>query len=663
MDGLMRDDEIHATAIERAEEALDYERENRDEAIDDLAFAAGMQWPESVAASRKAARRPCLTFNRSLQFVRQVTGDVRRAPPAISAAPVDDGADIKLAKILSGAIRNIERDSDAPAAYSNAVDGAAMCGQGHFRLVAEYEDDDSANQKLAIKSIRDHLSVVWDPFAQERSRGDARFCFVFDRMSLTEFKAEYPDADCSDFDAGQKSETPLKAEWWDGESVTVAEYWWIKVTKRRVAYFDDGRSLDTDALDDEALKTAEKEWKTTRVIETREVWSCLLSGSEMLTEPVRWPGRRIPIFTVVGQEIAVADKTVRMGLVRALKDPNRGYNFMRSASVEAMALAPKAPMTGTPDMIKGHEDVWRKAITENVDFLPFNPDVKLPGARPERVMPPQPAAAMSHEAMAFIDDMYAVTGIYPASLGARSNEVSGRAIAARQRESDTGTFLYIDNLGNAMRAMGRELVWLIPKYYDTTRVIRILGEEGDQGIAMLNVETPVGRRTSVQFASGERALLPALDAGRFDVEVKVGPTFATRREEARESLIEFVRAIPQAGAAAADLIAKNMDWPGSEELAERLKPNTQAPPPDPKAMADAAEKMARAEKARAETQGIVIDNAGKQIELAALTGQIQQAVAMALAQALPMAVQQTIAAMIQHAPQAQPAPWQPQGFM
>lgn len=645
--------DIHAQAIARSEEAQDYHRRNRDEMKDDLAFAAGQQWPEYIITQRRADKRPCLTFSRVLQFVRQVTGDIRQNPPALSAAPVDDASDVRTAKVLSGILRQIERDSDAHTAYVNAVDGAAIAGEGHIRLTTDYEDDDSPNLKLCVRPIRDHLSVIWDPYAQAKYKDDARYCFVFDRMPLESFKEQFPDADTTSFQTGNTETANLVEGWWNGEDVTVAEYWWVERKKRSRAYYDDGRQLDLDALDDDARNVARKDAKRVREREEVCVYSCLVSGSEVLTEPVEWPGRRIPIFTVPGQEIAVEDNIVRFGLVRPIKDAQRAYNFMRSAAVEAMALSPKAPMMATPDQVRGHESVWSKAVASNVDFLPVNPDPKMAGW-PQRMSPANPAVGLAQEALGAIEDMYGATGIYPPSLGQRSNESSGRAILARQREGETGTFLYVDNLAGAIRALGKEMIYLIPKIYDTERAIRIVGEEGDQGFARLNVPTPEGPRMAVYELDKPPAMMPSLDAGRYDVEVRVGPTFATRREEARESLLAFVQAIPQAGAAAADLIAKNMDWPGAEELAERLKP--QGAPRDPKAEADAIAKMAQAEKTKAEAQGVALDNAGKQIELAAVTGQIQQAVAMAIAQALPMAVQQTLQALVM---QAQPAPIAP----
>ena len=50
-----------------------------------------------------------------------------------------------------------------------------------------------------------------------------------------------------------------------------------------------------------------------------------------------------------------------------------------------------------------------------------------------------------------------------------------------------------------------------------------------------------------------------------------GASYATKRIEALNSLIEIARVNPAIMQIAGDLIVKNMDWDGSEEIAERLK--------------------------------------------------------------------------------------------
>ena len=226
---------------------------------------------------------------------------------------------------------------------------------------------------------------------------------------------------------------------------------------------------------------------------------------------------------------------------------------------------------------------------------------------------------MFQEASIAADDLKAVTGIHDASLGAPGNETSGRAILMRQREGDVGTFVYIDNLARAIRHAGRILVDLIPHIYDTERTMRILGEDGGETFAVIN-QAALGPDGPV--------VLNDLSAGKYDVEVTTGPSFSTKRIEAAESMMAFVQAVPPAAALIGDLIARNMDWPGAEAIAERLRKalppgidgdapgGLQLPPPDPIAQLAAAQAQAGLAKTAAEIEGKQLDNAKKQLDLA-----------------------------------------------
>jgi hypothetical protein len=195
--------------------------------------------------------------------------------------------------------------------------------------------------------------------------------------------------------------------------------------------------------------------------------------------------------------------------------------------------------------------------------LLFNPDPEAPGGRPTRENPPDFPTSLANAQALDSDDIKAVTGIYDASLGARSNETSGRAIMARQREADVGTFDYVDNLSRAMKYQGEILVDLIPKVYDTERAIRILGEDGAEDYVKLNAEvydTQTGRMVRVND----------LSAAKFDVAITVGPSYTTQRMEQAEILMQLAQN-PAIGPMVADLIVKSLDLPGAEEVENRLR--------------------------------------------------------------------------------------------
>lgn len=551
-----RHDDVLREARARFERAWTAEREARAEALEDLKFRAGEQWPDEALQERRAAGRPILTINRMPQFVRQVTGEIRQNRPAITVRPVDSGTDPALAATMAGIVRHVEQASDAQAAYVTAAESAAVCGIGHFRIVTEYSSDDGFEQDVRIRRMRNPFAVWWDPEAQEITREDARWCFVTERIPLADFKSRFPKARTEGFEQGSREGGADR--WWDGETVRVAEYWVKRPATRTLALLEGGETVDVTDMA-QAARTALPIVRTRRA-ETHKVVRYLISGAEMLEGPDDWAGKYIPVVPVVGEEVHVGDRTVRHGIVRYAKDPQRLYNYWRTAAAESVALSPRAPWLVTPRQIEGQKAQWESANRGNPPYLLYSPDPAAPP--PQRIEPAYPPVALLQEAGIAADDMKAVTGIYDAGLGAQGNETSGRAILMRQREGDTGTYVYVDNLSRAIRHAGRILVDLIPRVYDTERTLRILGEDGSEDFAVINQAVP--------GADGP-VILNDLSAGTYDVEVSAGPGFSTRRLEAAESMMAFVQAVPQAGAVIADLIARNMDWPGAEAIAERLR--------------------------------------------------------------------------------------------
>jgi hypothetical protein len=170
-----------------------------------------------------------------------------------------------------------------------------------------------------------------------------------------------------------------------------------------------------------------------------------------------------------------------------------------------------------------------------------------------------PLASVLQDAQLAAADIEATIGIYREGLGRESNAISGKAILSRQREGDVGTFVYTDNLADAVAQGGVILVDLIPRVMDTEQQARIFGDDGTEEFVQINATLPDGRKVN------------DLRTGRYDVVSSVGPSFSTQREEARESMMAFFSANPAAAASAGDIFAKTMEWPGSEEFAARLR--------------------------------------------------------------------------------------------
>lgn len=552
------DADILKDAKEAFDLAAEAESENRKEALDDIRFARlGEQWPDNVKKQREREQRPCLTINRMPSFIRQVVNDARQNKPSIKCHPADDKADVETAEIINGLIRNIEYTSNADVAYDTAIENSVTCGIGYWRVKLDYAHDDTFDMDLCIDRVANVFSVYGDPHSTAADSSDWNRAFVTEMMKKTDFEKKYKGSKPVDWES--LGYTSLKQPWAEGEQVMLAEYWERSEVSRIIVALSDGSIIDAerykaakDVFEVMGLQVvgerATKSWKVVQRI---------MTGAEIL-ETNDWAGKYIPIVPVYGDEINIEGKRYLRSLIRDAKDPQRMLNYWRTTSTEMVALAPKAPFIGPKGAFKSDLDKWNTANTQSHAFIEY--DGQTP---PQRQPYAGPAAGAIQEAMNAADDLKSIMGIYDASLGARSNETSGRAILARQREGDVSTFHFIDNLARAIRHTGRILIDLIPTVYTGERIIRVLGPEGDDP---KNVQ--LGKPT--QTEEGMEKVFD-LTIGKYDLTVETGPSFTTRREEAAAQMTELLRVYPAAAPVIGDLLAKNLDWPGADEIAKRLQ--------------------------------------------------------------------------------------------
>ncbi|MGO9171454.1 MAG: portal protein [Rhodomicrobium sp.] len=553
--------DIVQEAQERLEAAWIQDRENREDGFMDLKFLAGDQWPNEIRLQREAQNRPCLTINRLPQFVNQVANTVRVNPPSVKAIPAGGEATAELAEIYSGLMRQIQYRSNATNVFANAVYYAVACGIGHFRIVTDYADEDGFDQEIRIKRIQHPLSVFWAPGSVEPSRSDAEYCLVSEIMGRNEFQKRFPGAAMSDFMAPSDLNAESGLFWTNRDGVRVCEYWVKRLHERTIVRLAGGVTLDITEVEPKELQGLEI--VAERKVRSHKVEHYLLSGEEVLEGPNQWAGRHIPIFPVIGSETSLETKVIRSGLIRFSRDSQQLYNFWRSAAAEAIALAPRAPFVATPSMIAKFKGQWDTQNTVSRPYLLYEPDPEVPGGRPMREPPPDIPAALVNESAMAADEMKATTGIYDAALGARSNEISGVAIRAHESQGGVSALHYQDNLMATLNHLGTVLIDLIPKIYDSERTVRIMREDESH--------LPVRINVPVMGVNGKPMLLNDLSQGTYDVRVKIGPSYATRRAEAADAMLQFIQAVPQAAGVAGDLVARNMDWPGADEIADRLK--------------------------------------------------------------------------------------------
>ena len=477
----MADDKLK-TALELFTLAEDAESDNRIAALDDLKFARlGEQWPDEMKRKRMLENRPCLTINKMPSFIRQVVNDGRLNKPAIKVHPADDNADVKTAEIINGIIRNIEITSNADMAYDTGLEYSVTMGFGYWRVSADYAHDDTFYQDLKIDRIANPFSVYGDPFSKGADSSDWNDAFITDLIPKKIYQKKYKGADKIDWSIGAYADMPTS--WKDGENVLVAEWWSRDEVKEKILRLSNNlvikESLYLKKIDGLSQKDILDAQGVT-VIGDRETRSYkvkqrIMSGAEVLEEN-EWPGIYIPIVAVYGEDINVEGKRYLRSLIRDAKDPQTMFNYWRTCSTELVALAPKTPFIGPVGAFETDVDKWQSANTDTHAFIEYDLVDGNPIA-PQRQSFAGPPAGALQEALNASDDMKSVMGIYDASLGARSNETSGRAIMARQKEGDVSTFHFIDNQARAIRHTGKILIDLIPHYYNDARVVRIMGPD------------------------------------------------------------------------------------------------------------------------------------------------------------------------------------------
>jgi len=621
---------VLATARSRLDMAIAALSESREDEIDDLKFYAGSpdnhwQWPADVLATRGAVQgqtinaRPCLTINKLPQHVRQVTNDQRQNRPSGKVIPADDHADVEVAEIFNGMVRHIEYISDADVAYDTACENQVSYGEGYIRILTEYCDENTFDQDIKIGRVRNSFSVYMDPTIQDPTGADAKWCFITEDISRDDYERMYPDsAPITTLQTLGVGDQNL-SQWLTEDTIRVADYYYLDYDRATLNLYPGNVTAFEGTPEDKQLKAIYGKPKRSRESDRVKVKYCKINGYEILEER-DWAGKYIPVVRIVGNEFEVDGRLYVSGLVRNAKDAQRMYNYWVSQEAEMLALAPKAPFIGYGGQFEGYENQWKTANTNNWPYLEVNPDVTdgsggmLP--LPQRAQPPMASSGLLQAKSGASEDIKSTTGQYNASLGMGSNERSGKAILARQREGDVGTYHYGDNLARGVRHIVRQLVDLIPKIYDTQRVARIIGLDGETKM----VKIDPSQQEPVKKIMQDDIVIDKIynpNVGKYDVVVATGPGYATKRQEALEAMAQLLQGNPSLWAVAGDLFVKNMDWPGAQEMAKRFAKTI-----DPKLMEDgdkppelqAAEQQIQAMGQELDQVHQMLQNVGKSME-------------------------------------------------
>lgn len=552
--------------------------------LEDLKFSAGSsdngyQWPTDISASRgigegQVDARPTLTINKLPQHIKQVTNEALQNPLAGKVVPVDGDGNVEVAEIFQGIIRQIESDSDADVAYGTANENQVTFGEGYFRVLTEFENRDSFNQKIIVRRIRNSFSVYMDPLVLDPAGRDQEWCWLVEDMPKDLYEKKYPNANSftqlQDLGVGNSS----IASWLGKDTVRLGEYFYKHVEMDTLYLYPNGKTAWKGSPEDAQLRAMYGDHINERESEKVKQIKWIKTNGVDILEKKDWAGEWIPVIRVLGNEFEIDGQLHFTGIVRNAKDAQRRYNYFASAEVEMIALAPKAPFIGYAGQFEGFDDEWKTANTRNYPYLQVNPDVVDGENRvlplPQRAQPAMPQAGIIAAKQAASEEIKETTGQYNASLGMQSNERTGRAILARQAEGDKSTYHYLTNLSRAIRHMTRILIDLIPKIYDTERVVQVMGEDGSSKPVRIDPTQEVGVREVLNPNTQAIEKIYNPNVGKYGVVPMAGPSYATKRQEAAEGMSKIIQTNPALMSVAGDILVENMDWPGAQKLSKRI---------------------------------------------------------------------------------------------
>lgn len=578
-----KDDEIIQEAKDRYTRCESFEANFRTLFTADIKFCNAdsdnmFQWPGELRQSRARDARPTLTINKTRQHALMVQNEIKENLPAVKISPTGGKASYESAQVYAGVVRHIEYNSNAAAAYANAMTYQVQGGIGYWRVTTGYAHEDSFDQEIFIKTVKDPLSVYIDCDCVESDGSDAKYNFVFEDMTPADFKRKYP----KEVDAASNVSFGGGGKWCNKDNIRVAEYmrcvyevdWLLALPVRDAQGQAVEGEYDTVRMSEvpEAMRALVREDDTIkrRKIETQKWEWYLIAGNSIIDRKI-WPGKYNPIVRVVGEEMLIEGQLERKGHVRNLKDPQRMYNYWTSSAVEQVALQGKQPYMASVQAIKGFEAYYQNANRVNYPYIPYNgyDDQGNQIAPPSREQPPQMASAYINGMQIAAEEMKMVSGQADPTMGMQANEIAGVAIQRRIKQGDKATFHFIDNLSSSIRYTGKIVLDLIPKVYDTPRVIRIRAEDGSDEEIRIDPSQPEALSTQSEGEQeAQRIFNPGV--GKYEVVAQAGPAYATRREEAAEAMVAVFSGNPELMATAGDLFFRMQDFPMAEELAERL---------------------------------------------------------------------------------------------
>lgn len=553
----------HQDVLEMLKAAQDADRDNRERAREALLFLNKRDGQWEPYWWNLNSGKPRYTFDMTTPVVDQISGEMAQADFDIKIKPASGDASKDVAKTLDGLVRNIENISNAVHVFNQAARSMVIGGIDGWMVTTDFVDDNSFDQDLLIEKVPNFVDRVWlDPASEEQDRSDATWGVVLHALSRDEYDEKYPEGSGQSISDDRRSE----AYFHKADLVIIGQLFYIKQEDRDIVLMSNGKTYE----DNEDFQKVKDELEAVGVTEERrrtrkdnKVFSRLFDNSDWLETEKETVFSWIPLIPTYGNFSVFESKILYHGAVEKLLDYQRVYNYAKSREIEEGALAPRAKYWMTEKQMSGFEDTLATLNTNSDPAQGYNNDPEVPG-------PPQQSggAAINQGLMAVSQSMQdgigRAAGLFAANMGESFASQSGVAIKALQDKGNIGTIKYFKAQEVAICHTGRIIVDAIPRVYDASRQVRILGEDGALSMQKIN-EVVQDQQT------GEIVKLNDLSAGKYDVTCSSGPAFQNKQQETVQALLEIAQVDPSVLQTGSDILVNNVTAPGMDALADRQR--------------------------------------------------------------------------------------------
>jgi portal protein len=549
-----------------------YFQENITRGKDDVNFVYRDQWTAVERSEFTRLFKPCMTFNKLKDSTRKVLGEQRRNKPNLMVRSLTGKANQEQINLRQDLVRTISYQSQNDLVYQVAARSALTLGFGAFHVMLDYETPKSFNQVIKYDIINDPTMCAWDPTALKPHKGDGNWCSRRYLYTRDEFFATYP------FVTNPVSYIDpymlLDFQWTTRDTITVCDYF-VKEWYPTIVYKLSNGMAMYDWEWEEFEKKIELQKKITsnaevraiiereapKIVTKRQSQDYNIRHYRLIRDQIidfsDWPSRHLPIPFVDGDSVFIEGRQYTTSFIHEARDAQKLLNYSRSETAAELKNRRREQWIGTPDNIAGYEQDWRNPELQ-MAMLRAKPDPKT-GQLPQKMPAWEISQGLFATSQAATQDIKEILGISENEI-MQGRDISGKARRERKLESAMSSYVFQDNLNQAIEQGGRIVLDLLPY---------IAGEDERQMV--VNKLDGRSEPVIINQRMEDGSISNQLDKGDYDIEIDSGPSFAVQKEVALEMFQQTIATYPQAFPLIADLWAKNMDVQFMPQIAERFK--------------------------------------------------------------------------------------------